>query len=651
MSTFRLRRLRVIREDGDQAWAFSTGVTVFVGPVGVGKTSLLELIKYSLGGNGVLSQAVRNTTIRVAAMVELESGTFELSRTIGPDSQFVTIALGDERVRKLPIRARADRQTISDWLLDNAGIPRVRLSRTRSRRSASAKRYARVGFGDIYRYMYLDQSEIDRSTVLHSDKVLNNNRMRAFEVLYGLTGPEIAELEAEIHLLEEAAAKQRANTTVVEAFLDATDPGGSLAQAEAEARQVDGRVAAAEQQLAQLRRQARAASEAISGLREDLALHEHRLERARAQRAERFVQTDRLRLARAGVVADHARSLQAAAATDVFSTLSYEQCPRCLQLLSLDHGHERCVVCGQKEPELVTTQAIEAERSRLEQQIIETDDLIFQATQAADDLDLGIVELDRAAAHIRNLMDERAATAVTPFVEELSALSAEAARLHERRDAVRGRISRYEHLEALRTETARIAAEQDRKEALLAEAIRGREEARHRVGDLSANFTDILERIDPPWYENSRIDDRTYLPAVNGGPLEGNSAGVKTMINDAYYLANLTTALQQPAAVLLPGFLIIDSPQKNFGSNKADRDSGRRVYSRIDVLRAEYGENVQIIIADNDLPTEFRKNFRVVKLSYEKPLLEAVAHPGEGKVETVTEAIEASRPRRVARRA
>jgi hypothetical protein len=642
VSTFRLRRLRVIREDGEQSWRFSTGVTVVVGPVGAGKTSMLELIKYALGGDGVLSRAVQQVAVRVAVEVELESGTFQLSRAVERAAGIVEVNAGDGPVRRLPIRGKADRQTVSDWLLDNAGIPRVRLGRASSKRSSAAKLYARIGFGDIYRFMYLDQSEIDRSTVRHSDKILNANRKRAFEVLYGLTGPEIAELEAEIDRLAEAADRQRAQTATIESFLRVTDPAGSLQQARGEALQVDGRLAAAEQQLRALRSRAREASHAISGLREELAAVTHQAGRARVQRAERFAQVDRLRLARAGAVSDHARSLQAAAATAVFSTLTYSQCPRCLQALRLDHGPDRCGVCAQLEPEPVTTQAIDAERRRLEQQVVETDDLIYGATRAADEIDRAIEELETAAARLRARMDEQAATAVTPFVEELSTLTAEAARLQERRDAIQQRIVRYERLEQLRDEITRLVTEQDAKERQLVAARQVRNEARARIGDLSANFTAILERFEPPWYEGSHIDEKTYLPVVNGGPLEGNSAGVKTMINDAYYLANLTTALQQSSRIFLPGFLIIDSPRKNFGSGRKDRDAGKRIYSSIDALRGAYGNRVQIIVADNDLPREYQSRFKVMTLSYDNPLLDAVHHPGEGNVETITDLIDAS---------
>jgi hypothetical protein len=157
------------------------------------------------------------------------------------------------------------------------------------------------------------------------------------------------------------------------------------------------------------------------------------------------------------------------------------------------------------------------------------------------------------------------------------------------------------------------------------------------------NFTETLERFEPPWYTQSYIDPDTYLPLVDGAGFERQSAGVKTMINDAYYLANLMTALQQPREIHLPGFLIIDSPRKNFGSGTKDPAAGNRIYSTVDALRGAYGDRLQMLIADNDLPKEWHKPFRVITLSYEQPLIDRLAHPGEGEVGTLDTMIAAQR--------
>jgi multidrug resistance efflux pump len=483
--------------------------------------------------------------------------------------------------------------------------------------------------------MYLEQSEIDRSTAGHLDRILEGPRRRAFEVLYGLTGPEIAEIEAEIDRLGASIENYRAQIRAIDAFLGVTDPGGSLEKARAEGQVFEGSLAAAEQQLAELRRNAHEASYALSDSRDELERLQHRISETRAARAERIAQLDRLRLARAGAVSHHQRTVLAGDANEVFAALEYTQCPRCLQTLQASNDQAHCVVCGQPEPEPITQEALDAEKTRLEDQVLETDDLIHHATQMVDRAEREIQELEDTASHLRARIDQQAKTAVAPFVERIADLSAEVARLEERRTASAERIGRYARLQTLKDDTSELEAQQDAKVRELAEARAAREQARERVQDFSVNFSETLERFEPPWYTHSRIDLNTYLPIVDEAGFEGQSAGVKTMINDAYYLANLMTALQQPQQIHLPGFLIIDAPRKNFGSGAQDRAAGDRIYSTIDALRAAYGKDVQILVADNDLPVKWRKSFRVVTLSYEQPLIRGLSHPGRGKVETL----------------
>lgn len=69
----------------------------------------------------------------------------------------------------------------------------------------------------------------------------------------------------------------------------------------------------------------------------------------------------------------------------------------------------------------------------------------------------------------------------------------------------------------------------------------------------------------------------------------------------AYHLTLLTTALDHPG-VLLPSLLIIDSPRKSIGTTEADRDLGRRIYTRLETLIRAYDDKIQLIVADNDIP-------------------------------------------------
>jgi hypothetical protein len=116
---------------------------------------------------------------------------------------------------------------------------------------------------------------------------------------------------------------------------------------------------------------------------------------------------------------------------------------------------------------------------------------------------------------------------------------------------------------------------------------------------------------------------------------ELSSGGMKTMVNVAYYLANLTYAIANVDS-RLPRFLIIDSPRKNFGAGSADREHAGLIYERILAMQkvSQIGglrRPFQLIVADNDLPDKIARELgrtRVRRFSYDEPLIHNLAHPG-----------------------
>ena len=123
---------------------------------------------------------------------------------------------------------------------------------------------------------------------------------------------------------------------------------------------------------------------------------------------------------------------------------------------------------------------------------------------------------------------------------------------------------------------------------------------------------------------------------VGGKRLEElSSGGMKTLINDAYFLAGLTYALRAPAETRLPPLILIDTPRKNFGSDVDDASAAVRIYNWIRRLQDSYGaERFQLIIADNDVPSEAR-SLHEIRLSYSKPLIDDLPHPGPEAVQTL----------------
>ena len=104
---------------------------------------------------------------------------------------------------------------------------------------------------------------------------------------------------------------------------------------------------------------------------------------------------------------------------------------------------------------------------------------------------------------------------------------------------------------------------------------------------------------------------------VGGKRLEDlSSGGMKTLVNDAYFLAGFSYALRAPSETLLPSLMLINTPPKNFGSNPDDSQASERVYRWMRRLQDSYATgSFQLIVADNDIPTE-AEQFNVMNFSY-----------------------------------
>src|SRR5437773_859445 len=84
MSTrFQYRQLTLYGSGERFSYTFQPGVNVIVGPVGSGKTSLLELMQYTLGGDATLSPAVRESVASTAVEAQLGSQSLVFTRQLG----------------------------------------------------------------------------------------------------------------------------------------------------------------------------------------------------------------------------------------------------------------------------------------------------------------------------------------------------------------------------------------------------------------------------------------------------------------------------------------------------------------------------------------------------------------------------------------
>lgn len=612
-------------------WRFRDGVTVLVGPGSVGKTSLMNLIKYGMGGNAVLSPAVRSVGKQVCLELEVEGRRFGLKRNITSGRGRVDLvdAQGDLQSVLSADPGDDQRTPVSEYLLESVGIPSIEVPRSLT---GASEELTRISFNDVLAYLYLDQDEIARSTVHHIDGGARDaKRRQTFELLYGIIDSGIARLRREQVEINAARERVAAEINAIRPFLErAGQP--SQADLDVRAAALTAQLDAVERELALLRARVGEASEPSGDVRDQLRLLELRRPDAERRLNEARGEAAGLRRVRAQLVQDLNRAVRSTVAAPLFAGFEFETCPRCLQSLELTHEHGKCKLCGQHEPEQpVDYAALLAERTRVEAQISETEELLGDAEQSARTLELALHEFNAEASGLRDVLDRQTREAVAPFVDSMGELSERQGALRAERDGLEASRRFLREAEALDARAATLRERAGELGAALDVAEAQQDDARQRVTELSEIFSEILAELKLPWLREAYVDGSTYLPMVNDERLEDLSSGsMKAIVNSAYFLAGLTFAIRG-YPTLLPRFMMIDSPRVHHGNSTTDRDAGGRVYRWLvrlqDALNSDarflQGRSFQLILADNDVPG-FVRGLHRKPLSREAPLLEDI---------------------------
>lgn len=588
-------------------------VVAVIGPADTGKSMLLDSVAFALGRDidgfrGVVNEHLREVEVGIRT----KTGTYLLRRSRRSASVVEVIDESGTRLGRFAVKDGSDPgQSISSWLLEqvdlDAAFSAVRLSGGRTLDFATA----------LLPYCYLNQWDIDRHIIQPSR--MDDIRYRVLRLVLNLTTVEYERLSAEIKDVDTDIARCRRRAQEIVSFLDDSEATRGEAVQE-EIRVLLEQEADAMAWLTRVRGDAGAATAAAD--RERQLVRE-----ARGKVSDAEMRLDTLRKRHCGALdkaqewEDALRELDAqeeAAARIPVGPHPIEMfCSNCGSSL-----HDRvpapgqCYVCRGPLP----LHRREAERTRIEENLAIAQQ---EASQLGDEVIKGGEQAQRAFEMLQALIrefDDRTRDGVTPYVEAISHATAELARIQQelasldRIQDTHGRLARqFDEIRELEKEQG----ERRRRLILDAAKVRPLEDVLQHLNGL---FRRIIRGINlPNSTGRARLDSDTLLPLVDEQEFHKRGGGARAAVSIAYSLALLTYAREQEDAKL-PAFLMVDSPQKNLGSNQEDKALSHRVYERfidyMNELNAErYQRPFQVIIVDNDIPADIARRIKVVKFN------------------------------------
>lgn len=616
-------------------YAFKSGINAITGQIGSGKSTLLELAKYGLGGDADLRPAVLQGVHRVVVDLSVGQGRHRFARDIRGTT--VEVLEADGVVSEtLSVSRTKQRTRASDYLLGLIDWPQLRIASKRT-----PGRSQPISFFDLYSYCYVSQSEIDRSVVHHLESVREPKRKATFELLLGLTNEEVEQIRVNIGEIEQELGEKRRDLATIDVFLAHGKAPGEEQLVTRRSAATD-RIIAADARLTAAQAIVDSATSSMERIRAEIAEAAAALRDAEARLHELDAELgERRRLAdeiRVGLF----RVERASAAAGVLGSISYQQCPRCMQSIDPERFDPPiCYVCGQHEPNIRAGEladpeaALQSEQQRLralEDEILALDEETRVERAAVEEFRQ---EMARRVDLAEGVLEDQSREQLSPVVETLRAASADRAAAEEAVRQIDVQLltwaERTRLLAPIRELERRLA---DRKLDLASE-LDAAAARRSRIGELSELFDEIIQSLDMPWYgAGAHIDPTTYLPVVNGVDIKDlGSGGMKMMTNVAYHLALLTYGLANRIETI-PDLLIIDSPRKNLGSTEQDQAHAAAFYRWVTALTRTYEDQFQLIIADNDEPPHETPLRTHLRLSHAVPLIRDLPHPGD-EVETI----------------
>jgi hypothetical protein len=606
----RLRRLRL--HGGDRAYEVDfrapddspRPLSVLAGAFSTGKTTILEFVDYCLGASDHPRHPEIMPKVRAATLeVELSGSPYLIERAVGEPSMFAYVRAGrlDEPgatppVRR-PLRPASHPESLSGLLLSHCKLEGVRLRDTLAQGDTDP-----LSFRDVMWLCFLPNERLDDKDLLFESVPMKHLKLRqVVDVVFGVHDDRSVEVGRRIRTVEAELAAARTAYRAAEQLVDEQHVGGR-ADLEALHHSAKDELSECAQAMAALDAAARADTMFAEDLRERHRAAAQEACRAAAQLRDRETQLQRMVALRGSYADDVSKWTMLAEADRLFEPMRVSACPSCLNPLA--GGEQRCAAC---QFDLAVPASTSVDVSG---ELRSAKTRLAELTRYLEELERGVPQLrieasraQEAEARAAAEIDVVTAHAVTPYLAQRDAL---ARRREEATATLQRAVSGLRLIQSLERRAAGILQQMDQvaahREELAAAGAQARRADRsavvRRVGE---RYREILQAWQYPKLADAYLAE-DLTPYMRGEPYTAASSGGRTLIALAWQLALFEIAWETRSSH--PGFLLLDSPQKNLGvaGDLDDSFTIERVYRHLEEWLAGRGIGAQVVVADNAPP-------------------------------------------------
>jgi len=594
---------------GNRTVSFRRGLNIVRGDITTGKTTLIRLVHALLGSvpSNLPPEAAALRGVR--GRVHVGPRLWEIYRPLISSNdapvQVASVTSGEDDEPLAFRLPAAGRGGYGEFLLSQLQFPVMSVPRTRREPTSESMP---VTINDWLLYCIITGDDLDTQVFGHKHPFRDLKRRWVFEIAYGLYDEELAILVSSLRKTDLEIRAAESEVEVVKDFLRDASIG--------DPEELQAQLVAQRSRLSEMRRAPRITSgndgvepdDEISDVRAELLDARLNLDSMRAEIRQLVVQLGDLKELRRHLVGLSKRLTRSIVADEWMVDFDFVVCPRCGHDVDRHRAEAPiCYLCEQPEPTSAPDRdALIREQDRVTYQIAETDQLIGERTKTLDQLRSHEGDLTGVLSSLSSRLDDLTEAFVSAKAADLQRTAAEAATIEANVQWIERLLSLTDrqrdkagHLEVLLGRKAELEERIESREASGASAD-------ENISALERRTLDYLTRLHVPQLGDLlsvRLNRTTYLPEVSARTFdELSSQGLKTLVNVAHALAHHTVAIDRDLD--MPGLLILDGVSANSGKEGLEGDRVVDMYELFNEVTAEYGDRLQLIIVDNDLPPE-----------------------------------------------
>jgi len=602
---------------------FKEGLNIIWGDMDCGKSSILNLIDYCLGGsNSTLLYEEISAKGRTAQLeVDLNGTVCTFERTISDAKGAIKVYMCDidESSNAFPmLMAGSSTQImpdgwISDFILDSLGIAKVSIKESRYRDDASSDR---LSFRDLMKLLYLKQTKVGADSLLnYGNNALFNKNVEVQKFVFNIHDNKIAALNQELALEASELNKIKTSYAAISKFLTDVKISTENISIDESLHLVESDLETLNESGVFLKRDYKFATELalsmageISELKETLAVKNKKIDR-NLVKYKSF------------------SSLKSTYQNDLENLKISKITRESISLDMLKDHKLSCPLCNSNIPmatKNLNTEVIEAEIKSIKNRVAGVQHILDKTWKQNQ-------ELEHEINHITDALKELSINFDRLNIENISALLKSIETIEKQKVELRVKIAQYKRDISINNKYHELSKRIESKESVvsrLKQSIKIAQEALVGLDNVIYKLSRVFKRyVKSSGLQNVRdvYLDKRFVPHFRGMSYYSHSSGgVRTITSILSFTTRLKFLLMTPGN--LPTFLMIDTPGQNIGRNVRDDEDSEfsdpvvydKIFKRLSSICSYAQRNerkCQIIVVDNDLPKFLREghNFHLVK--------------------------------------